>query len=65
MTTIVLSQRLNRNNGKYQVFGSYAGQDDRYVFGVKDFATLANAERHASWMMTKFQADHFERTATK
>jgi hypothetical protein len=63
MTTIVLSQRVQRNNGMYQVFGFYAGPDDRYVFGVREFATLPEAERQAAWMMHKFQADHFERTA--
>lgn len=61
MTTITLSERLKRNDGKYQVFGNYSGADDRYVFAVRSFAAKADAERYAKGLMERHKADHFER----
>lgn len=61
MTTIVLRERTDGNGGKYQVFGSYSGPDDRYVFGVRSFDRKDAAEAHAAGMMDRFGADHFER----
>lgn len=61
MTTITLSEATGRNDGMYQVFGTYSGDDDRYVFGVKDFADKAKAEAYAKRMMAERNADRFER----
>jgi hypothetical protein len=61
MTTITLSERLDQNHGRYQVFGTYTGEDDRFVFGVKSFVTLTEAERYARRLMEQHEADHFER----
>jgi hypothetical protein len=61
MTTITISEATHRNGGRYQVFGTYSGEDDRYVFGVRDFARKADAERAARAMVEEFAADHLER----
>lgn len=61
MTTITLSEALSRNDGQYQVFGTYSGDDDRFIFGVESFTAKDKAERYAKRLMTEHQADHFER----
>lgn len=61
MTTITLSEALDRNGGRYQVFGTYDGPDDRFVFAIESFADKARAEKYAKRLMNEHQADHFER----
>ena len=46
---------------RFQVFGVYQGQDDRFVFGVHESDDRKEAERIAHHMMTYHEADHFER----
>ena len=63
MTTITLSERTKRNDDRYQVFGFHDGDDDRFVFGIKNFDAKADAETYARRMMDLHAADHFERIA--
>lgn len=60
MTTIHLGRPEN-NEGRWIVFGSYEGPDDRYTFGVQKFAANEGerAETTARKMMETFRADHF------
>ena len=60
MTTIVLAHP-NHHCPRFQVFGVYDGDDDRFVFGVNEFEDRDKAERVAHWMMEKHGADHFKR----
>ena len=46
---------------RFQVFGVYDGDDDRFVFAVQEFDEQERAERVARRMMEKHEADHFER----
>ena len=52
MTTIVLAHPSERWP-RFRVFGVYDGEDDRFVFGVRDFEKR---------MMEFYKADHFERS---
>jgi hypothetical protein len=61
MVTITLSERLEQNDGLFQVFGTHVDEQDRFVFGVRSFVTLTDAERYAKRMMEQHEADHFER----
>jgi hypothetical protein len=61
MTTIVLAHPSERWP-RFRVFGVYDGEDDRFVFGVRDFDEREKAERCAKRMMEFYQADHFERS---
>jgi hypothetical protein len=61
MTTIVL-EHPNQHCPRYQVFGVYDGDDDRFVFDVREFDDGQKAERWAKRMMEFHQADHFERS---
>ncbi len=61
MTTIHLSWPKTKN-GTFQVFGSYAGDDDRFVFDVREFQTREAAEQRARRMMDLHAADHFARS---
>jgi hypothetical protein len=60
MTTIVLAHP-SQHCPRFQVFGVYEGEDDRFVFGVQDFDEQDRAERAAHRMMEKHGADRFER----
>ena len=46
---------------RFQVFGVYDGDDDRFVFAVQEFDEQERAERVARRMMEDHGADHFER----
>lgn len=61
MTTIHISTMTRRNSGKYQVFGAYDGDDDRYTFAVKSLDTLAEAEAYAARLCEIYQPDMIER----
>lgn len=61
MTTIILSEAIGRNDGLYQVFGTYEDGDGKFVFGVKDFAMLEQAEAHAMRQCDKFGVEDFVR----
>lgn len=54
MTTITLSLATERNGGQFQVFGTYSGDDDRYVFGVEDFSALTDATAYASRLEAEY-----------
>ncbi len=57
MTTITIDKNLDRNNGKYYVFGTYEGEEDRYVFGVRQFSDKATAEKYAGMLMKQCNTD--------
>ena len=60
MTTIVLAHP-NEHCLRFQVFGVYDGEDDRFVFDVREFEERERAEQWAHRMVEFHQADHFER----
>ena len=60
MTTIVLGHP-NEHCPRFQIFGVYEGQDDRFVFGVRESEDQTAAKRIAHRMMAYHEADHFER----
>lgn len=62
MTCVTLAHPSARHP-RYQVFANYEGEDDRYVFGLKEFAAddRAGAERAARAMIYRFRADRFTR----
>jgi hypothetical protein len=49
----------------FQVFAAYEGEDDRFVFGLREFPADAGdrAEAAARTMIFKFRADRFRRVA--
>jgi hypothetical protein len=57
MTTICLSE----SSQGFKVWGNYDGDDDRFVFDVREFERLEEAEAFAKRMMAYHDADHFER----
>jgi hypothetical protein len=61
MTTIVLAHPSERHS-RLRVFRVCDGDDDRFVFDVRDFDKQEKAERWAKRMMEFHQADHFERS---
>ena len=61
MTTIVLAHP-NQHCPRFQVFGVYDGEDDRFVFDVREFQEPEKAERWASRMVEHHEADHFRRS---
>ena len=61
MTTICMSHP-KRDGEPFKVWGNHdGGPHDRFVFDVREFTDLAEAEAHAKRMMTYHEADHFER----
>ena len=60
MTTIVLAHP-NKQCPRFQVFGVYDGEDDRFTFAVQEFDDRDGAERVARKLMEKHGADHFRR----
>lgn len=60
MTTIVLAHP-NQHCPRFQVFGFYDGDDDRFTFAVREFDDRDRAERAARKMMEQHGADHFRR----
>lgn len=62
MTRVVFAYPRN-GQPSIQVFGLYQGDDDRYVFGVKEFTPdrEGDAESYARRLMERSGADHFER----
>jgi hypothetical protein len=60
MTTIVLAHP-NQRHSRFQVFGIYQGDDDRFTFAVQEFDDLPKAERAAQQLMQEHEADHFRR----
>ena len=63
MTTITIAHPGKNAHGKWQVFGTREDPDDRFVFGLKEFAEDRQeaAEQYAREMMEQHGADHFER----
>jgi hypothetical protein len=61
MTTIVLAHP-NEHCRQFQVFGVYDGEDDRFVFDVREFEEQEKAERWARRMVEYHEADHFQRS---
>jgi hypothetical protein len=61
MTTIVLAHPSDRCP-RFQVFGVYDGDDDRFVLDVREFDDGEKAERWARRMVEYHEADHFERS---
>jgi hypothetical protein len=64
LVEITLSHPSDRHP-RYQVFAAYEGEDDRYVFGLREFPADAGekAELAARTMIFKFRADRFRRVA--
>ena len=60
MTTIVLAHP-NERCPRFQVFGIYDGDDDRFTFAVQEFDDQEKAERVARKLMEDQGADHFRR----
>ncbi len=60
MTTIVLAHP-NEHCPRFQVFGVYDGEDDRFTFAVQEFDDQQRAERIAHRLMEQHRADHFRR----
>ncbi len=60
MTTIVLAHP-NERCPRFQVFGIYDGDDDRFTFAVQEFDDQEKAERVARKLMEDHEADHFRR----
>ena len=54
-------RRPNRHCRRFQVFGVYDGEDDRFVFAVQESEDQQRAEQVAHRLMEKHGADHFER----
>jgi hypothetical protein len=64
MVEITISHPSDRHP-HFQVFASREGEDDRYTFGLREFAAddRAGAEAAARAMIYKFRADRFRRVA--
>lgn len=60
MTTVVLAHP-NHHCSRFQVFGVYDGDDDRFTFAVQEFDEQEKAERVARTLMEDHGADHFRR----
>jgi hypothetical protein len=60
-TTTIAIAAPKRTGHPWQVFGRYEGPDDRFVFGVREFARRSEAEAHAGRMVLKHGADVLER----
>jgi hypothetical protein len=63
MTTVTISTARRRNAGLIQVFGNYAGDDDRYIFALRSFDDAAQAERYAAKLVADHGAESIERIA--
>ena len=60
MTTIVLAHP-NQHCPRFQVFGVYDSNDDRFTFAVQEFEDRDKAEQVARKLMENHRADHFRR----
>jgi hypothetical protein len=61
MTTIVLAHP-NEHCPRSRVFRGCDGDDDRFVFDVREFEEREKAERWARRMVEYHEADHFQRS---
>ena len=65
MVTITIAHPNRNAHRKWQVFGTHEDEEDRFIFGLKEFADDQQeaAEQYSREMVEQHEADHLERLA--